>query len=116
MSTTAIAASALGAFVNEPVSNFTEPGAAAAVAKALAEARAKFGEQYELLVAGERVATGDLLRSLNPAHPSETVGLHHKAGADLANRAIEAAHAYFPEYAATPVEQRIEWASRVAGV
>ena len=40
--------------------------------------------------------TGDLLNSVNPSKPSEIVGRHHKANAELATRAIEDAHAYFP--------------------
>ncbi len=71
---------------------------------------------YELWIAGARHKTGDLLNSVNPSKPSEIVGRHHKANAELATKAIEDAHAYFPEYSRTPVERRVEMAARVADI
>jgi len=75
--------------------------------EALAQVRAQFGREYDLWIGGERVKTGDLLRSVNPSNPQETVGVHHRASAELARRAVEAAHAFFPTWADTPAEDRI---------
>ena len=91
-------------FVNEPVADFTRGANREAIERALAQVRAQLGREYELLIAGRREKTGDLLKSLNPSKPSEVVGVHHKATAAQAREAVEAAHAYFPEWAATPAE------------
>ena len=53
---------------------------------------------------------------MNPSKPSEIVGRHHRASAELANRAIEDAHAYFPEWSRTPAGRRVEMAARVAAM
>ena len=59
---------------------------------ALANVRSQFGREYDLWIAGAAHRTGDLLSSVNPSHPAEVVGLHHKATADLANRAVAQQH------------------------
>src|SRR5258708_35330730 len=91
----------LTAFANEPYTDFSDPVNRTAMEKALAQVRSQFGREYELLVAGRRVNTGDLLKSLNPSKPSEVIGVHHKATADFANESISSAHSYFEEWAAT---------------
>jgi 1-pyrroline-5-carboxylate dehydrogenase len=93
-------------FVNEPVTDFSQPANREAMEIALREVRAQFGRQYELWVAGRREKTGDLLKSANPSRPDEVVGVHHKATKALANEAVEAAHAYFAEWGSTPAETR----------
>src|SRR5580658_2445422 len=100
----------LAAFKNEPVSAFTAPEEIRAAQAALAKVRAEFASEYELWIAGTGHTTDDLLTSVNPSKPSEIIGVHHKANAELATRAIEDAHAFFPEYSRTPVEQRVEMA------
>jgi 1-pyrroline-5-carboxylate dehydrogenase len=49
-----------------------------------------------------------LLKSVNPSKPSEIVGLHHKATAELAQKAIGVADAFFAQWAMTPAETRVE--------
>ncbi len=93
-------------FVNEPVADFTRAANREAMERALAQVRSQLGREYELLIAGRREKTGDLLKSLNPSGPGEVVGVHHKATAAQAREAVEAAHAYFSEWAATPPETR----------
>ena len=75
--------------------------------EALRLVRSQFGCEYQLRIAGEYIATGDRLVSVNPSHPSEVVGVHHKANADLAKRAVESADAFFPEWSRTPAAERI---------
>ena len=96
----------LPAFSNEPVTDFSKSANRKAMESALQTVRAQFGRECELLVAGRRVKTGDKLRSLNPSKPSEVVAIHNKATPDLAKEAIESAHAYFPDWSATPAETR----------
>jgi 1-pyrroline-5-carboxylate dehydrogenase len=106
----------LPAFTNEPYLDFSKPENRAAAKAALAGVRDQFGREYDLRIAGARHKTGDFLNSINPSKPSETVGRHHKANAELAARAIEDAHAYFPEWSRTPVERRVELLVRVAAL
>ena len=103
-------------FRNEPVINFAKAEDRAAMQDALRKVRGELGREYDLLIAGERVKTGDLLRSLNPSHPEEVVGVHHKATPELARRAIESAFEYFPTWANTPARARIEMIIRTAAI
>src|SRR5487761_1086748 len=106
----------LSAFANEPYTDFSTPENRVAAQSALEQVRSQFGREYDLWIAGAPRQTGDLLISVNPSKPTEIVGCHHKADAALANRAIEDAHAYFPEWSRTPVERRVELAVRAAAL
>jgi 1-pyrroline-5-carboxylate dehydrogenase len=94
-------------FRNEPYADFSVPENRQAMQAALAKVRSEFGREYQLRLDGQWVATGDKLISVNPSNPRETVGVHHKATAELANRAVESAWKYFREWSATPWEERV---------
>jgi 1-pyrroline-5-carboxylate dehydrogenase len=98
----------LAEFRNEPYADFSKPGNARAMRSALEQARARFGQEHEIRIGRERFRTGSLLESLNPSNPKEIVGRFHRASAELAKKAVQAADAYFPEWAAA------SWASRIA--
>jgi 1-pyrroline-5-carboxylate dehydrogenase len=93
-------------FVNETYADFSKPEVWVQAEAALTSVRSQLGREYDLWIAGAAHSTGDLLISVNPAKPGEVVGRHHKATAELANRAIEDAHAYAPVWGRTlPVER-----------
>jgi 1-pyrroline-5-carboxylate dehydrogenase len=93
-------------FVNEVYADFSAPEVWAKAEAALKLVRSQLGRDYDLWVAGAAHRTGDLLISVNPSRPSEVVGRHHKATAELANRAIEDAHAYAAVWGRTsPVDR-----------
>jgi 1-pyrroline-5-carboxylate dehydrogenase len=94
-------------FRNEPYCDFSNPVNRQAMEDALRQVRAAFGREYQLRLGGESVATGDRLVSVNPSNPRETVGVHHRASAELARRAVESAHACFPAWSRTPAAERV---------
>ena len=87
-------------FRNEPYLDFAQPENRRAMEQAMETVRSQLGREYDLLIAGERVKTGNLLKSSNPSRPRELVGAHHKANAELASRAVEDAYNFFPEWSA----------------
>jgi 1-pyrroline-5-carboxylate dehydrogenase len=107
---------ALPEFRNEPYTDFSAPANQSAMQAALAKARSEFGREYPLRIGDEVIATGDLLRSLNPSNPAKVVGIHHKATAELANRAVERAFAYFQQWSGTPAEERVRRLLDLAGI
>ncbi len=111
-----VTTSQLAPFANETYTDFTRPEAAQAARSALAKVRTELGKRYDLLVAGQRRQTKEQLQSINPSNPAEIIGLHSKATEQDASDAIEAAHSYFPVWAATPAEQRAEHLVRLAEV
>jgi 1-pyrroline-5-carboxylate dehydrogenase len=94
-------------FRNEPYADFSEPGNRQAMEAALAKVRSEFGREYQLRIGGEWIATGDKLVSVNPSNSKEVVGIHHKANAELANRAVESAFTHFRQWSRTPAQERI---------
>ena len=61
-------------FRNEPLTDFSIEGNAAAMRAAIAKVKSELGREYPLVIAGERISTGDTLKSINPANRSEVVG------------------------------------------
>ncbi len=106
----------LPAFQNEPYTDFSSPANRQAMEQALAKVRAELGREHDLFIAGERVKTGDLLRSVNPSNPKELIGTHHRATAELARRAVDSAYAYFAEWSQTSEEERIAMLRKAAGI
>jgi len=114
--TDSYAATNLPAFRNEPYADFSDPATRRAADEALQKVSGEFGREYDLLIAGRRVRSEDKLRSLNPSHPAEVVGVHSKAGAALANEAVDTAWRFFPQWAAVPATARVEMLLRASGI
>jgi 1-pyrroline-5-carboxylate dehydrogenase len=112
----AVPVEGLAAFRNEPYADFSMAENRSAMERALAEVRAQFGREYELSIGGERFQTGDGLKSLNPSHPAEVVGIHQKATVELASRAVEEAYLFFPEWSRTPAGERVAMLLRTAAL
>jgi 1-pyrroline-5-carboxylate dehydrogenase len=96
----------LSEFQNEPLTDFSATENRAAMETALEKVRAQLGREYPLLIGGQRVSTENKIRSINPAHPEQIVGVHAAADVELARRSIAAANDYFRCWSAQPVEQR----------
>jgi 1-pyrroline-5-carboxylate dehydrogenase len=103
-------------FRNEPYLDFSQPANREAMQKAMEKVRGELGREYDLLIGGERIKTGDLLRSMNPSSPSELVGAHHKATPELARHAVEEAYSYFAEWGASDPQERARLLVRAAGI
>jgi 1-pyrroline-5-carboxylate dehydrogenase len=102
-----MAPATLPEFRNEPYADFSQPAVRQAAVGALRQVRSEFGREYLLRIGGDWIATGDPLVSVNPSHPREAVGIHHRATPELASLAVEAAHAYFPQWSRNPAAERV---------
>jgi 1-pyrroline-5-carboxylate dehydrogenase len=109
-----MATATLSQFRNESVTDFSQPANRHAMEEALKKVRAEFGREYPLRIGGEEIFTGDKLISVNPSNTTETVAIHHKASAALANRVVEESYAAFPKWAATPEKERVRMTVEVA--
>jgi 1-pyrroline-5-carboxylate dehydrogenase len=103
-------------FKNEPYADFTDAEARRSMKAAVDRVRSELGREYDLLIAGTRVKTGDLLKSVNPSHPEQVVGFHHKATAELAREAVDAAYTRFNEWANVPAVDRVQMLLRAAEI
>src|SRR6201993_925031 len=71
-----------GPFVNEPLTDFTKDENARKMRAAIEKVRGQLGREYDLIIGGKRIKTGEKIKSINPAKPSQIVGVHQKAGRD----------------------------------
>ena len=103
-----------GDFVNEAFTNFGEEAAAARMRVALATVRSALGMSYPLVIGGKRMETAEKIRSVNPAHPAELVGLHQKAGEAEAEAAMRAALEAFANWRKVSAAERASLLLRTA--
>src|SRR2546430_9825240 len=100
-------------FVNEPLTDFTKEENARKMRSAIEKVRGQLGREYDLIIGGKRVKTGEKIRSLNPAKPSQIVGVHQKAGKEHVEPAMNAALKAFESWSRTSVEERATLVYRV---
>ncbi len=101
-------------FVNEPHLDFTRPENRRAMQHALEKIGRELGRECENAIAGRRVRTTAKLRSINPSHPEQVVGVFQSAGPEDAAPAVEAAQSAFESWKRTSAAQRAELLFRVA--
>src|SRR6266700_5570 len=100
-------------FVNEPLTDFTKEENARKMRAAIEKVRGQLGREYDLIIGGRRVKTTDKIKSLNPAKPSQIVGIHQKAGKEHGEPAMRAALAAFETWSQTSFEERASLLFRV---
>jgi 1-pyrroline-5-carboxylate dehydrogenase len=105
-----------GPFANEPLTDFTKEENARKMRAAIEKVRGQLGREYDLIIGGKRVKTADKIKSINPAKPSQVVGLHQKAGKEHVEPAMQAALAAFRTWSQTSVEERASLLFRVGDV
>jgi 1-pyrroline-5-carboxylate dehydrogenase len=106
-------------FSNEPVVDFRQENNAQAMRAAIQKIRGELGREYDLVIGGKRSRThqeNDKIRSVNPARPSEIVGVHQKAGIEHVEPAMQAALAAFESWKNVPVEERAGLLLRTAEI
>jgi len=103
-----------GPFVNEPPTDFRGEETVRTMRAAIERVRGELGAEHELIIGGKRIRTEDKIKSINPAIPSQVVGVHQKAGREHVEPALEAALEAFASWSRTPVQERASLLFRVA--
>src|SRR6202522_1882209 len=103
-------------FVNEPFVDFTKPENKRRMQAALADVQNKLGREYDIVIGGKRLKTVNKIFSMNPARPSEVIGVHQHAGVDHVEPAMQAAQAAFLTWSKVPVTERADLLFRAAAL
>ena len=103
-----------GPFKNEQFVDFTRQENVRKMRTALDKVRGELGREYDLIIGGKRIKTTDKIRSINPAKPSEVVGIHQKAGKEHVEPAVHAALKAFSTWSRTSFEERASLLFRVS--
>src|SRR5271169_2754211 len=101
-------------FTNEPMIDWSNPENVRKMQAAIDKVRSELGREYDLVIGGRRIKTGDTAPSVNPAKPSEVVGVHQQAGPAEVEPAMQAALKAFETWSRTTVEERTMFLFRVA--
>ncbi|HXF05633.1 MAG TPA: L-glutamate gamma-semialdehyde dehydrogenase [Blastocatellia bacterium] len=103
-------------FKNEPLTDFTDHNNRLAMEQAIRRVESEFGREYPAIIGGERVTTGDLLKSVNPSNYDEVVGFAHRGDQSHVDRALEAAWQAFEGWKRLSAEERARYLFQAAAV
>src|ERR1700693_2987502 len=96
-----------GEFQNEAFIDFNKPENRKSMEDALRQVKGMFGREYPLVIDGKKITTTDKIKSINPSHPEEIIGIFQKASVDLAKQAVEAANRAFEKWRKAAVAERV---------
>ncbi|MBD8069641.1 L-glutamate gamma-semialdehyde dehydrogenase [Bacillus sp. PS06] len=103
-------------YKHEPFTDFTVEENKKAFEAGLATVESYLGEDYDLIIGGERITTEDKIVSVNPAKRSEIVGRVSKANRELAEKAMQVADRTFQTWRKTKPEMRADILFRAAAI
>jgi 1-pyrroline-5-carboxylate dehydrogenase len=95
-------------YKHEPFTDFTIEENRQAYLKGLTTVEGYLGQDYDLVIGGERIATEDKIVSYNPSNTEEIVGTVSKASRELAEQAMQAAVEAFKTWKKTKPEVRAD--------
>ena len=102
-------------FRNEPFTDFSVPANKEAFALALKKIETQvLGKTWPCWIAGEQVNGKKTFETHDPGETSRKIGTFQELAPEDADRAIEAAHAAFQQWAETPVQQRVDIVMKAA--
>jgi RHH-type proline utilization regulon transcriptional repressor/proline dehydrogenase/delta 1-pyrroline-5-carboxylate dehydrogenase len=78
-------------FSNEPAADFTMEETRVSFRDALAHVGRRMGESYPAVIGGKEYREGEPIVSVDPARPTEVVGIVHGIGRELADKAVSTA-------------------------
>jgi 1-pyrroline-5-carboxylate dehydrogenase len=103
-------------FRNEPLTDFSKEENAEAMRAAIEKVTKVLGQDYPLVIGGQRMWSENKFESINPARRTQVVGRFQKATKDLATKAVEAAHEAFQTWKNTSADERAEILFRVGEI
>ena len=103
-------------FKNEVFLDFTKKQPLEKQQRSLEAVRKKFGKEYPNIINGKKVNTEKKTISVNPAQPSEIVGVFQKSGVPDAEKAIQAAFKAFESWKNVPVKERASYLFKAARI
>ena len=77
-----------GEFQNEAFIDFSKPENRKSMEDALRRVREMFGREYPLIIDGKKVTTTDKIKSTNPSHPDEIIGIFQMSGVEMSILAL----------------------------
>ena len=105
-----------GPFVNEIPMDFSIKENRSAMQMALKDVEARLGNEYPLVINGERIVTGEWITSTNPGNVDQVVGKVARGTKKHVDQAISAAQEAFKSWRLAPPEARAGVTFKLAGL
>jgi 1-pyrroline-5-carboxylate dehydrogenase len=103
-------------YKHEPFTDFTNEQNRLAFEEGLRIVNNYLGQDYPLIIGGERITTEDKIVSYNPANKTEVIGRVSKANKELAEQAMQIADKTFQTWRKTKAEMRADILFRAAAI
>ncbi len=103
-------------YKHEPFTDFTKDENKKAYQEALKTVEGYLGQDYPLIIGGERIMTEDKLVSTNPANKEEVIGRVSKASRELAEKAMKVADETFNTWRKVKPEFRADVLFKAAAI
>ena len=103
-------------YKHEPFTDFTQEENKQAYLEALKKVEGYLGQDYPLIIGGERITTEEKLVSTNPANKEEVIGRVSKASRDLAEKAMKVADETFNTWRKVKPEFRADVLFKAAAI
>ncbi|MGG3801336.1 L-glutamate gamma-semialdehyde dehydrogenase [Metabacillus fastidiosus] len=103
-------------YKHEPFTNFSEEENRRLFTEGLRYVQSYLGNDYDLVINGERISTKDKIVSVNPANHDEIIGTVSKATVELAEKAMKSADETFQTWRKTDPEMRSDILFRSAAI
>ncbi|MCM3411845.1 L-glutamate gamma-semialdehyde dehydrogenase [Metabacillus litoralis] len=101
-------------FQNESDTDFSIASEVATLKEAISSFRSQLGNEYPVIIGGEKIFTDEKLTSINPGKKEEIVGYMSKANREMAERAIQTATETFSSWKLVPAEIRADYLFKAA--
>src|SRR5690606_27211602 len=103
-------------YKHEPFTDFSIEENRKAFEAGLKTVESYLGQDYDLIIGGERISTEDKIISYNPANKSEIIGRVSKANKELAEKAMQVAYETFQTWRKTKPEMRADILLKAAAI
>jgi 1-pyrroline-5-carboxylate dehydrogenase len=103
-------------YKHEPFTNFADESNRKAYLTGLQTVESYLGQDYPLVIGGEKITTEDKIVSYNPADKEEVIGRVSKASRELAEQAMQAAVEAFKTWRKVKAETRADVLFKAAAI
>ena len=103
-------------YKHEPFTNFKDEENREGYLTGLKTVEGYLGQDYDLVIGGERISTEDKIVSYNPSNKEEVIGRVSKANRDLAEKAMQAAVEAFKTWKKVKPETRADVLFKAAAI
>ncbi|MFE8702409.1 L-glutamate gamma-semialdehyde dehydrogenase [Cytobacillus sp. FJAT-54145] len=103
-------------YKHEPFTDFTNEKEREGYLLGLKTVEGYLGQDYDLLIGGERISTEDKIVSVNPSNKEEVIGRVSKANRDLAEKAMQSAVEAFKTWKKVKPETRADVLFKAAAI